>query len=106
MDRYDADGLVRFKLLWTIFRPGDLIYQDENEHERLYLLDQASYQEHNTAGSYLKLGGLYTYFDGSHVGVVKDELHIYQSHNFAGEKPLKIQGLIVYPLRYWMELER
>ncbi|KAL8723360.1 MAG: hypothetical protein Q9225_000343 [Loekoesia sp. 1 TL-2023] len=103
VDNYDADGLVGFKLLWTIFRPGDLIYQNENGHERLYRLDQTSYQEHSTAGPYFKLGGLYIYFDGYHVGFVKKELRIYQSHEFAGEKASKIQGLNVYPMRYRTE---
>ena len=100
VDRYDADGLVRFKLLWTIFRPGDLIYQEEYEHERLYRLHQISYQEHKNAGPYLKLDCLYTYFDGHHVGVTKDELRIYQIKEFAGEKASKIQGLSLYPMRY------
>lgn len=103
VDRYDADGLVRFKLLWTIFRPGDLIYQKENGHERLYRLDQSSYQEHPTLGPYLKLDALYTYFDGHHVGVAKDERRIYKIKEFAGEKASKIQGLSLYPMRYRTE---
>lgn len=105
VDAYDADGLVRFKLLWTIFKPGDLIYREEYGHERLYRLDQVAYQEHKTQGPYLKLDGLYTYFDGNNVGMAKDELRIYQVKEFAGEKASKIQGLSLYPLRYRTEIE-
>lgn len=103
MDSYEADGLVRFKLLWTTFRPGDLIYQEEYGHERLYRLHQTSYKEAPSAGPYLKLDGLYTYFDGHHVGIAKDELRVYQIRDFAGEKASKIQGLNVYPMRYRTE---
>ena len=100
VESFDADGLVRFKLLWTIFRPGDLIYRQENGHERLYQLEQTSYQEHKMLGPYLKLDCLYTYFDGHHVGIAKEELRIYQIKEFAGEKASKIQGLSVYPTKY------
>lgn len=43
---------------------------------------------------------MYTYFDGEHVGVAKDELRIYQIREFAAEKALKTQGLSVYPMKY------
>lgn len=96
--RLVAAGCITFPLLWTIFRPGDLIYEGENGHPRLYRLQKTVYDENIRMGKFMRLTFSYTDCDRGNPGRAQTEVIIYEKLEFRG--PAKIDSLSVYPLRF------
>ena len=102
-EKLNGAGLVTFSLLWTIFKPGELVYQAEHGHERVFRFQDASYEEHKENGLYFKVICTYTSYDGEHVGKAKQTLEIFQKREFAGTSASDIKSLSIFPFKYYEE---
>ncbi|KAK6353479.1 hypothetical protein TWF696_005442 [Orbilia brochopaga] len=87
-DNLTAEGLINFELLWTLFKPGQLIYTTILMQPRVLRL--RSYQRTECGAS---LKGTFIDYDGSKFGELDAEVDIF---GFTGSK--KIQELSVIPL--------
>jgi hypothetical protein len=92
-------GLITFRLLWSLFKPGDLMYTRERGHDRLYWLESTAYGDRPTAGKYLQLDCSYTAFDEKRLGRARQKLRIYESVECPGSNPVLIESLSVSPLK-------
>lgn len=76
IDNYEAFlsmGLVSFKHLWMMFKPGSLVYHRETD--QLYYLEKGSYVE-TQCGTVFALECYYVDYSGQKVGKVKRNLTI------------------------------
>ncbi|KAF3911588.1 hypothetical protein ABW21_db0208481 [Orbilia brochopaga] len=87
-DNLTAEGLINFELLWTLFKPGQLIYTTMLMQPRVLRL--RSYQRTECGAS---LKGTFVDYDGSKFGEADAEVDVF---GFTGSK--KIQDLNVIPL--------
>lgn len=93
-------GAITFKLLWAIFKPGNLLYTIENGHKRLYWLRSSSYYSSWSNGEYFQLNCSYQAWDGSKTGQADAKLLIYQDMECPGNNPVRITSLSVSPLNH------
>ncbi|KAF2497599.1 P-loop containing nucleoside triphosphate hydrolase protein [Lophium mytilinum] len=99
--RLDKGRLITFDLLWVIFKPGDLVYSKEYNHERLYRLTKTGYQDSEcSSGKFFELTCEYTSCDGSRVGTSNVNLKIWEKQEFVGISPSSIVALSTYPFHY------
>jgi hypothetical protein len=104
-DKTLCDGMVKkncisFKHLWTIYRPGDLLYTKENGHPWLVRLEKTAYEENTKRGKWLELHHTYTDCDGTEVGQASHVVNIYQKKHFAAENPAIITRLPMFPRKF------
>ncbi len=90
-------GSIGFSTLWTIFRPGQLVYTTVDGHEWLLRLEKTAYEENQTEGKFLELHLTYTDFDGDNSGKAHHIVKIFQKRSFAAENPSAIVQLPAYP---------
>ncbi|KIJ46721.1 hypothetical protein M422DRAFT_66719 [Sphaerobolus stellatus SS14] len=101
-DSKNADRLIEtvnisFALLWTIFRPGDLILdRTDRDHQRLWRLVGLEYGQ-NSNGRYLSLDLSCTNYDGEDTGRESDTRILSES---AVGKASLITRLAMYPIRF------
>lgn len=93
---------ISFSKLWTIFRPGALIYTEKDSHPWLLRLEKTAYEESTSRGKYMEVHCTYTDYDGQSYGQATHVVTIFQKQNFAAENPCKITKLPVFPLD-WVE---
>ncbi|KAI1383099.1 P-loop containing nucleoside triphosphate hydrolase protein [Hypoxylon trugodes] len=93
---------IAFSTLWTIFRPGRLVFTVLDSHPWLLRLEKTAYEENKKQGKYLEVHCTYTGYDGRAFGQAKQIFGIYQKKQFAAENPCKINQLPVMPLD-WVE---
>ena len=97
-ERLKEAGSISFPLLWTIFRPGELIIQRvEQEHHRLWRFVKMSYKLDPQRGDYLEVTLTGSNYDGIDVGRHNDDIQIYEQDI---GNPCAITSLEVYPLAY------
>ncbi|TDZ16480.1 ATPase family AAA domain-containing protein 3B [Colletotrichum orbiculare MAFF 240422] len=84
-------GLISYEYLWTIFRPGTLVYATRLSQPRVYRLCSFAYVCGLRAG--LQLGVEYVDFDGTEFGIRHETLEIPQ---FSGA--VEISALNAMPL--------
>ena len=96
-DRMVTAGFINFKYLWTIYRPGDLLYATKFKHGRLYRMEDAAYRESKVQGPFFEITCSFLDFDGTNVGKAKENIQIYERRSFAGENPSEISSLPVFP---------
>ena len=97
-------GAISFSTLWTIFRPGCLVYTEMDSHPWLLRLEKTAYEESKVRGKFLEVHCTYTDYDGESYGQATNVINIYQKRLFAAENPSKITQLPVFPLD-WHEGE-
>lgn len=89
--------VITFDLLWTIFKPGDIVFMDDADQARMYQLVSTSYDEERTR---FRLTCRYIDWDGTDFGYD----YYYQSiQKFDG--PQLIHRLIIYPKMYVENLD-
>jgi hypothetical protein len=93
-------GFTTFPLLWSIFKPGELLFKIENGHKRLYWLEKSAYEKGYFQGEYFQLNCLYTTYDGTQDGKAREDLKIYQQAECPSTNALEIIALSVIPLKY------
>lgn len=93
-------GLVTFPRLWMIFKPGDLVYQHNNGHTRLFQVRRHGYGESRNGGKYFDISCSFVSFDGVKVGIAGDKLRIWDRKEFFGLFPTSITSLSVFPLKF------
>ncbi|KAF2726995.1 P-loop containing nucleoside triphosphate hydrolase protein [Polyplosphaeria fusca] len=94
-------GVIKFKLMWTLFEPDCLIYHRPKieDQDRVYRLKSAKVDESNGKTLY-KMESRYVDFDGTEFGYNKETLSV---ASFAGTK--KITELEAYPLALHEDLD-
>ena len=93
---------IGFSTLWTIFRPGCLVYTELDAHPWLLRLEKTAYEENTKMGKWMEVHCTYTDYDGENYGQANHVINIYQKRLFAAEIPCKITGLPAFPLA-WLE---
>src|SRR3569833_3127715 len=91
---------IGFKTLWIIFRPGQLVYLEEDGHPWLLRLVQTAYEENTQVGEWLELHLEYNDYDGDSYGATTKVVRIFQKHSFAAENPSAIDKLPAYPAEW------
>jgi hypothetical protein len=95
----EPQGMITFPLLWTIFRPGQLVRVDlDNKLECMRLKSIRLVIEENLP--LYRIVGLVTEFDGSTVGESKKIVEMYP---FTSTK--SISKLPVVPRKHWINFE-
>ncbi|KAK5655669.1 hypothetical protein OQA88_5602 [Cercophora sp. LCS_1] len=92
-DNLRSEGLMSYQHLWTIFRPGSLVYGSRKGQPRVWKLVNYYYQCGDNPA--LVLTGNYTDFDGDDFGTRCENLNI---PAFAGAVP--ITNLPFFPLSF------
>ena len=95
LDDLIAHGLISFDLLWTIFNPGDLIFQTNGRHPELYRLKTITVSER-----YVSLTADYVDWNGSIFGY---DTTTFSISEYEGNR--RITNLSVYPLIYHADEE-
>jgi hypothetical protein len=93
---------INFSKLWTIFRPGCLVYTEKDSHPWLLRLEKTAYDENTSQGKYMEVHCTYTDYDGQSHGQATHLVTIYQKRVFAAENPCKVTRLPIFPLD-WLE---
>lgn len=91
-------GAISFSTLWTIFRPGCLVYTEVDSHPWLLRLEKTAYEENKKQGKFLEVHCTYTDYDGQSHGLAMRVIKIFQKRHFAAENPCKITKLPAFPL--------
>lgn len=91
------NGIISYHFLWTLYKPGELLYSKEDGKERFYVLDSAP----NDANPYYTLNVKFLDWNGSYFGFANSAL---QLHYFTGSK--RITDLKVFPARFLDDLEK
>ncbi|KAF8252031.1 hypothetical protein K440DRAFT_646973 [Wilcoxina mikolae CBS 423.85] len=94
-DKFEAEKLresnyISFRLLWTIFRPGDLVLEVEDSHPRLFRFISGEYGTHPSSGEYFELQLSCTANNGVTTGRLRTS---------------KITSLSIFPLKFLDEQE-
>lgn len=110
LDFLEADGrearklrdakLVDFKHLWLIYKPGELLFDSQYGHDRLYRISHVGYNEHSIEGKYLGIRCTFTSCDGQDIGTAAEKLDIYERREFVRNTASPITSLSVYPLSF------
>ncbi|KAJ9602076.1 hypothetical protein H2200_013436 [Cladophialophora chaetospira] len=106
-DRVDSMvkvGAIGFSTLWTIFRPGCLVYTEKDGFPWILRLEKTAYEETVRAGKFFEVHCTYSDYDGSTPGQATHQINIMQKRLFAAENPCKITKLPVFPLD-WLDDE-
>jgi hypothetical protein len=98
-----AAGFITFPLLWTIFKPGQLLHKTVGGHSWLYRLEKTNYAKHATKGNYFEVHGLYTGYDGDKVGKAKEIEIIWEKMDCS--TPTEITELPVFPAAFLGDIE-
>lgn len=100
-------GLITFDLLWTVFKPGDIIFQQDHGHPRLYKLQKTGYGTGcDELDRLFELTLEYTSCDGKNVRKASITLKIREKSEFVGESPAKITELSLFPFSYLEDSEK
>lgn len=99
-DAMTKKNQITFSKLWTIYRPGDLQYTEENGHPWLMRMHKTAYEENQKLGKWLEVHCTYTDYDGTDVGTARHVINIYQKRNFAAENPAVINDLKIFPRKF------
>ncbi|KAF1989339.1 P-loop containing nucleoside triphosphate hydrolase protein [Aulographum hederae CBS 113979] len=110
-DKEKHDSMLRkrhitFASLWTIYKPGDILYAEENGHSRLLVCEKTAYEETTRMGQFLEVHCSYTDYDGNNVGKAKHIFYVRQKQHFAAENPSAIAELPVYPRKFLPNQDR
>lgn len=89
------NGIIEHHLLWTLFKPGELLYSKDHERERFYVLNSVSLY-----GLSFTLQVRSLDWNGRHLGFSSSSLHI---RHFIGTS--RIVDLTVFPARFLDNLE-
>ena len=104
-DKAQCDGMIEsnqisFSKLWTIYRPDDVQYTNENGHPWLLRLEKTAYEETETEGKFLEVHCSYTDYNGIIVGKASHIIKILQKRYFAAENPCRITDLVIFPRKF------
>ncbi len=89
------NGIIEHRLLWTLFKPGELLYSKEHGRERFYVLQSVS-----PYGLTLSLQVRSLEWNGRHLGFAASNLNI---RHFTGSS--RITDLHVFPVRFLDNLD-
>jgi hypothetical protein len=90
-------GVITEKYIWTLYRPGDIIYQNYEGTHRFYILTSVFLNSYSSCAS---LSCQYVDWDGVRFGLAECSLDIV---NFTGTK--KITDLEAFPARFLEDRE-
>ncbi|KAF2096229.1 P-loop containing nucleoside triphosphate hydrolase protein [Rhizodiscina lignyota] len=93
-------GLISFKSLWRLFRPGELFYSEEYGYGRLSVVQKIGYGSDPQNGPYLEVSVSFTAHDGVRAGTALERVKIYENRDFVGGSSSKITSLPLYPLEF------
>lgn len=93
-------GHISYSLLWTIFRPGSLIYTEIQSQPWLLRLEKTAYEENQRIGKFIEVHCSYTDYDGSNVGRASHVIQILQKTYFAAENPCQVTRLPAFPREF------
>lgn len=85
------NGVITFKLLWTLFKPFQRLYENDHSHDRMHIYEDSGYKE-TDKGTFFQVVVKFVDWDGQRFGYRTTTVHIDQ---FAGTKP--IRELSIYP---------
>ncbi|MCJ1245491.1 hypothetical protein MMC30_002695 [Trapelia coarctata] len=100
VERLTSKGYIAFQLLWTIFKPGDLLFSSEHGHARLYKLNTVTYKEIANKGSMFEVNSRYVDYNGTTVGQAREKHQLFDKLIFTGKSPTKINTLEVFPRKF------
>lgn len=100
VDRLTKKGYITFQLLWTIFKPGELLFSSLHGHPRLYKLDTVTYKEIANKGTMFEVNSRYVDYNGTSVGQAKERHELFDKIIFTGKSPTQISTLGVFPRKF------
>jgi hypothetical protein len=100
IDRMMKKQSITFRQLWTVFRPGDIVYTEVEKQSWLLKVEKTAYEESKAKGKFMEVHCRYTDYDGKDVGSARHIVNIYQKKNFAAENPSAITDLPIFPRKY------
>jgi hypothetical protein len=100
VERLTKKGYITFPLLWTIFKPGDLMYSSSHGHPRLFKLDNVVYKDIPGKGQLFETNSTYVDYNGTHVGFVREKTYMFNNRLFTGKSPNKITSLPIFPRKF------
>lgn len=89
------NGVIEHRLLWTLFKPGELVYSKYHGRERFYVLSSISQY-----GPSFSLQVQSLDWNGRHLGFSSTSLYIRHFHGTS-----RIADLSVFPMRYLENLD-
>ncbi|WYZ35140.1 hypothetical protein EsH8_I_001416 [Colletotrichum jinshuiense] len=95
--RLQASGLISFKMAWTYFPRGSIVYSSARNTEMLCKVEDTAY-ERTQAGVFLNINCKILAFNGESFVWVDHQLQI---QKFSGNKP--IRELAHYPLQFHLQ---
>ncbi|KAI5924920.1 P-loop containing nucleoside triphosphate hydrolase protein [Camillea tinctor] len=96
--------VIGFSNMWTIFKPGCLVYTEVNSYPWVLRLEKTAYEENRQVGKFMEVHCVHTDYDGHCYGQATCIIHIIQKQRFAADNPSKIAELNVKPFK-WVETE-
>lgn len=93
-------GLISFKSLWRICKPGDLFYNEDYGHSRLHVLQKIGYGKDARMGPYVEATVSFTAHDGTRAGTAIDTIKLWEYRHFVGGSNAKITSLPLFPLKF------
>lgn len=90
-----GQGLITYPLLWTLFKPGELVYCPQSEGDRSRAYINKSHEYICSRRPSFNLSYSYITYDGTHFGHMSDRASI---QAFSGTR--KITKLPLFPLDY------
>jgi hypothetical protein len=95
-----SHGVMKFEFLWTLFKPGDLIFTNQGGQDRVEKVQDSNLTQ-TPRGLAFEIAGYHVDCDGKRFGYefLRVPLHI-----FAGTKP--ITELAAYPLHFHASVQK
>ena len=93
-------GSITFFKLWTLYRPGDVVYAEEKGHPCILKLEKVAYEESQKTGRRFEVHCTHTIQDGQRLCQYRKTTNIFEKASFAGDTPCNIAKLPIYPLSF------
>lgn len=91
-------GFITFPLLYTIFKPGELMYTSENGHGWLLKLHKTVYGEDKYKQKHLEMEFAYTAYNGKYAGRATHQFLVIEKKHVPG--PTEISSLPFLPAKF------
>ena len=95
-----SKGVITFLKLWTLFKPGEVMFTSERGHPWLLKLEKTAYEESSKTGRRFEVHCTHTVQDGARLAQYRKKIDIFEKQTLAGDTPCPINALPVHPFRF------
>jgi hypothetical protein len=100
VDSMVSGGFINYDFLWTLYRPGDLIYNEQDGHPWLLRLEKTAYEENKRLGKFMEVHCSFTNYDGKDFGKSPHKFLVLQKKSFPADGPAKVLSLKSFPFSF------